>query len=158
TKTTSLPRKSSSDLENTDLLQKNKIIILGSEIKRLLPRLHNLHFKLTFDDQIQDVLMFPPSLYNYLINDVGRKVILVLNKVDLVAPEVVIAWRHYFQTTYSSLPVVIFASNPPQTKSLLKSCEEIMINSVDEINLKTVSVYVNILMVYQHSPAVAKTQ
>ncbi|KAL9919341.1 LOW QUALITY PROTEIN: protein peste-like [Glossina fuscipes fuscipes] len=29
-KTTSLPRKSSSDLENTDLLQKNKIIILGS--------------------------------------------------------------------------------------------------------------------------------
>ncbi|KAL9923793.1 diaphanous related formin 1 isoform 4-T4 [Glossina fuscipes fuscipes] len=25
------------------------------EIKRLLPRLHNLHFKLTFDDQMQDV-------------------------------------------------------------------------------------------------------
>lgn len=29
-KTTSLPRKSSSDLENTDLLQKNKTTIIGS--------------------------------------------------------------------------------------------------------------------------------
>lgn len=35
----------------------NKILFISipGEIKRLLPRLHNLHFKLTFDDQMQDV-------------------------------------------------------------------------------------------------------
>uniref|UniRef100_A0A1B0ASA8 Guanine nucleotide-binding protein-like 1 n=1 Tax=Glossina palpalis gambiensis TaxID=67801 RepID=A0A1B0ASA8_9MUSC len=99
---------------------------------------------------VDQALMFPPSLYNYLINDVGKKVILVLNKVDLVAPEVVIAWRHYFQTTYSSLPVVIFASNPPQNKkgnqqrrrmnykrsiegvyNIFKECEKIVKSDLD---------------------------
>lgn len=60
--------------------------------------------------------MFPPALYDYIVNKIGKHAILVLNKVDLVAPEVVVAWRSYFKETYPALPVVIFASNPQQSK------------------------------------------
>ncbi|KAI8125722.1 hypothetical protein FF38_08895 [Lucilia cuprina] len=62
-------------------------------------------------------LMFPPALYDHIINKLGKHAILILNKVDLVAPEVVVAWRDYFKTTYPGLPVVIFASNPAQAKN-----------------------------------------
>uniref|UniRef100_A0A1I8P0L4 Guanine nucleotide-binding protein-like 1 n=1 Tax=Stomoxys calcitrans TaxID=35570 RepID=A0A1I8P0L4_STOCA len=61
-------------------------------------------------------LMFPPYLYDYIVNKIGKQAILILNKVDLVAPEVVVAWRCYFHETYPGLPVVIFASNPLQSK------------------------------------------
>ncbi|TMW42856.1 hypothetical protein DOY81_012062 [Sarcophaga bullata] len=61
-------------------------------------------------------LMFPPALYDHIVNKMNKHAILILNKVDLVAPEVVVAWREYFKTTYPGLPVVIFASNPAQAK------------------------------------------
>uniref|UniRef100_A0A1A9X0T7 Guanine nucleotide-binding protein-like 1 n=1 Tax=Glossina brevipalpis TaxID=37001 RepID=A0A1A9X0T7_9MUSC len=102
------------------------------------------------DVRYAQALMFPPSLYKHLVTDVGKKVILVLNKVDLVAPEIVIAWRQYFLTTYHSLPVVIFASNIPQNKkgtqqrrrinykrsiegvyNIFKECEKIVQNDLD---------------------------
>lgn len=60
--------------------------------------------------------MFPPALYDHIINKLGKHAILILNKVDLVAPEAVVAWRDYFKTTYPGLPLVIFASNPNQAK------------------------------------------
>lgn len=56
--------------------------------------------------------MFPPSLYNYITNDLGKKAILILNKIDLVEPEIVLAWKDYFITTYPNLSVVLFASCP----------------------------------------------
>lgn len=63
-------------------------------------------------------LMFPPSLYEHIVNKLGKKAILILNKVDLVVPEVVVAWRYYFMDKYPQLPIVLFASNPPnRTKS-----------------------------------------
>ncbi|KAL7739038.1 hypothetical protein ACLKA6_001946 [Drosophila palustris] len=55
-------------------------------------------------------LMFPPSLYDYIINTLKKHAIVVFNKVDLVAPEAVVAWRHYFNERYPELPVVLFAS------------------------------------------------
>ncbi|XP_037958784.1 guanine nucleotide-binding protein-like 1 [Teleopsis dalmanni] len=55
-------------------------------------------------------LMFPPSLYNYIVQTLKKHAILVLNKVDLVEPDVVVAWRHYFLEKYPQLPVVLFAS------------------------------------------------
>ena len=60
--------------------------------------------------------MFPPALYDHIVNKMDKHAILILNKVDLVAPEVVVAWREYFKKTYPGLPVVIFASNPAQAK------------------------------------------
>ncbi|XP_073825287.1 nucleostemin 4 [Musca autumnalis] len=95
-------------------------------------------------------LMFPPSLYDYIVNKIGKHAILVLNKVDLVAPEVVVAWRSYFKETYPGLPVVIFASNPQQSKkgtqqsrrmnykrgiegvyNIFKECQKIVQSEVD---------------------------
>ncbi|XP_058987316.1 guanine nucleotide-binding protein-like 1 [Musca domestica] len=95
-------------------------------------------------------LMFPPSLYDYIVNKIGKHAILVLNKVDLVAPEVVVAWRSYFRETYPGLPVVIFASNPQQSKkgtqqsrrlnykrgiegvhNIFKECQKIVQSEVD---------------------------
>ncbi|XP_062143090.1 guanine nucleotide-binding protein-like 1 [Drosophila sulfurigaster albostrigata] len=55
-------------------------------------------------------LMFPPSLYDYIIKTLKKHAIVVFNKVDLVAPEAVVAWRHYFNERYPELPVVLFAS------------------------------------------------
>ncbi|EDW64519.1 guanine nucleotide-binding protein-like 1 [Drosophila virilis] len=55
-------------------------------------------------------LMFPPSLYDYIIHTLKKHAIVVFNKVDLVAPEAVVAWRHYFNEHYPELPIVLFAS------------------------------------------------
>lgn len=57
-------------------------------------------------------LMFPPSLYQY-INDCGKQMILVLNKIDYLAtPEVVLAWRQYFKAQYPNLEILAFTSFP----------------------------------------------
>ncbi|TDG42500.1 hypothetical protein AWZ03_011085 [Drosophila navojoa] len=55
-------------------------------------------------------LMFPPSLYDYIIHTIKKQAIVIFNKVDLVAAEAVVAWRHYFNERYPELPVVLFAS------------------------------------------------
>lgn len=55
-------------------------------------------------------LQFPPSLYTYIIRTLKKNAIVILNKVDLVEPEAVIAWRQYFNKLYPELPVVLFAS------------------------------------------------
>lgn len=56
--------------------------------------------------------MFPPSLYNYVTEDLGKGMILVINKVDLVQPEAVLAWKRYFQQTYKDIKIVLFTSYP----------------------------------------------
>ena len=56
--------------------------------------------------------MFPPSLYHYVINDLRKQVILVLNKIDLAAPEVIVAWKHYFESEYKDIHIVLFTSYP----------------------------------------------
>lgn len=56
-------------------------------------------------------LMFPPSLYNY-IRGCGKDMILVLNKIDLVAPEVTVAWKSYFTEHYPNIHIVTFTSFP----------------------------------------------
>ncbi|EDW13518.1 guanine nucleotide-binding protein-like 1 [Drosophila mojavensis] len=55
-------------------------------------------------------LMFPPSLYDYIIHTIKKQAIVIFNKVDLVAAEAVVAWRHYFNERYPELPIVLFAS------------------------------------------------
>lgn len=55
--------------------------------------------------------MFPPSLYTYITETLKKQAVLILNKVDLVAPQTILAWKAYFKETYPELPVIIFASN-----------------------------------------------
>uniref|UniRef100_A0A2A4JVQ8 Guanine nucleotide-binding protein-like 1 n=1 Tax=Heliothis virescens TaxID=7102 RepID=A0A2A4JVQ8_HELVI len=56
-------------------------------------------------------MMFPPSLYTY-IQEQNKHMILVLNKIDLVPPSVVAAWRQYLSGRYPALSVLYFTSCP----------------------------------------------
>lgn len=57
-------------------------------------------------------LMFPPSVYDYVTKDLGKEMILVLNKIDLVPANLVLAWKKYFRSKYSNLKIVMFTSCP----------------------------------------------
>ncbi|XP_075897036.1 guanine nucleotide-binding protein-like 1 [Nelusetta ayraudi] len=65
------------------------------------------------------VLQFPPSLYNYITEDLKKHVVLVLNKADLCPPALVIAWKHYMMSQFPSLEIVCFTSHPGQPYSTL---------------------------------------
>lgn len=55
--------------------------------------------------------MFPPSLYTY-VRSLGKDMIVVLNKVDLVPPSLAIAWKHALIDKYPELQVTFFSSCP----------------------------------------------
>ncbi|CAB3238224.1 unnamed protein product [Arctia plantaginis] len=57
-------------------------------------------------------MMFPPSLYKYIVEDEKKDMILVLNKIDLVPASVVCAWKEFLTKTYPGLKVVYFTSCP----------------------------------------------
>ncbi|KAK6627312.1 hypothetical protein RUM44_009789 [Polyplax serrata] len=58
------------------------------------------------------VFMFPPTLYKYVCEELKKDMILVLNKIDLVPPELIVAWKHYFLQHYPTLKIVTFTSLP----------------------------------------------
>ncbi|EGC38867.1 hypothetical protein DICPUDRAFT_148454 [Dictyostelium purpureum] len=53
---------------------------------------------------------FPPSLYNYIHEELKKPMILVLNKTDLVNKRIIEAWINYFTKNYPSLKVICFSS------------------------------------------------
>nr|XP_026486416.1 guanine nucleotide-binding protein-like 1 [Vanessa tameamea]XP_026486417.1 guanine nucleotide-binding protein-like 1 [Vanessa tameamea] len=57
-------------------------------------------------------MMFPPSLYEYVVNDQKKNMILVLNKIDLVPASVVAAWKDFLTKRCPGLRVVYFTSCP----------------------------------------------
>lgn len=56
--------------------------------------------------------MFPPSIYKYVCEEMKKKMILVLNKIDLAPPDLTVAWKHYFLKHYPTLKIVTFTSLP----------------------------------------------
>lgn len=56
--------------------------------------------------------MFPPSLFEYVTKELHKNMIVVMNKVDLVEPTKVLAWKKYFEEVYPEVPVVLFTSYP----------------------------------------------
>ena len=58
------------------------------------------------------VLMFPPYLYKYVVDDLEKDMILVLNKIDLAPPSLVLAWREYLKNHYPQLNILMFTSYP----------------------------------------------
>lgn len=58
------------------------------------------------------VLMFPPYIYRYITRDLGKDMILILNKIDLAPPSLVVAWREYFKKHYPQLHILMFTSYP----------------------------------------------
>ncbi|XP_076272260.1 nucleostemin 4 isoform X2 [Rhynchophorus ferrugineus] len=57
-------------------------------------------------------VMFPPSLYQYVTEELKKDFILVLNKIDLAPAPLVAAWKHYFQQKYPLLKLCMFTSLP----------------------------------------------
>ncbi|KAI8820464.1 uncharacterized protein EV422DRAFT_71133 [Fimicolochytrium jonesii] len=55
------------------------------------------------------VLHFPPSLYDYVVKDLKRKLVLVFNKIDLVTSETLEAWTIYFRATFPELIIASFS-------------------------------------------------
>ena len=55
---------------------------------------------------------FPPALYDYIVNERKKHFILVLNKCDLIAPELSVSWKRYFTKKFPELHVIFFTSFP----------------------------------------------
>ena len=58
------------------------------------------------------VIHFCPALYSFVVNEMKKSVILVLNKADVAPVELVTAWKLYFQEKYPLLRIVCFTSRP----------------------------------------------
>lgn len=57
-------------------------------------------------------LHFVPDLYHYVTDELGKGVVLALNKCDLVPMEVLEAWKDVFKRTYPKLSFALFSSFP----------------------------------------------
>ena len=55
---------------------------------------------------------FCPALYNYVVNEMQKHIIVVLNKVDAAPVELVMAWKMYLKQQYTRLHIVCFTSRP----------------------------------------------
>lgn len=53
---------------------------------------------------------FPPALYNFVVKDLKKPLILVLTKADLVPTDNVVKWTQYFTDTFPGLHVVSYCS------------------------------------------------
>ncbi|XP_078685734.1 guanine nucleotide-binding protein-like 1 [Branchiostoma floridae x Branchiostoma belcheri] len=60
------------------------------------------------------VLHFSPALYDYVTSELGKSIVLVLNKIDLAPPALVVAWRSYFKVKFPQVEVVCFTSFPKE--------------------------------------------
>jgi len=58
------------------------------------------------------IFHFPVALYKYITEELKKPLILVLNKIDMVPPEVVDAWKNYFISKFPQLKIVIFSTHP----------------------------------------------
>ncbi|BFZ05618.1 hypothetical protein BsWGS_08657 [Bradybaena similaris] len=58
------------------------------------------------------VVHIPPSLITYLLKDLHRSVVIILNKVDFVPTVLALSWKQYLQAVYPGIHVVFFSSYP----------------------------------------------
>ncbi|KAJ1648755.1 hypothetical protein IWQ61_009948 [Dispira simplex] len=56
------------------------------------------------------LLHFPPSLYQYVVHHLKKKLLVVFSKVDMVAPVTVKAWIQFFADQFPEVVVVPYAS------------------------------------------------
>lgn len=69
------------------------------------------------------VLHMSPALYHLVTHDLGKSIIIVLNKVDLAPPPLVIAWKTFLREKYSKVHIVLFTSYP--SEALIKGGSEV---------------------------------
>ncbi|KAJ3344341.1 Guanine nucleotide-binding-like protein 1 [Gonapodya sp. JEL0774] len=56
---------------------------------------------------------FNPSLYDHVVHELRKPIVLVLNKVDLVGRHTVQAWRDYLQKLYPMINIAECSCRPP---------------------------------------------
>lgn len=59
-------------------------------------------------------LHFVPDLYTHVTQELGKGMILALNKVDLVSKNVLNAWKEYFAQRYPKMAITTFTSFPDE--------------------------------------------
>ncbi|XP_041269280.1 guanine nucleotide-binding protein-like 1 [Onychostruthus taczanowskii] len=67
---------------------------------------------LVIADARHPALGVPPALATHVTQDLGKGLILILNKVDLAPPAVAVAWSHLLRARYSPARVVPFCTAP----------------------------------------------
>lgn len=68
---------------------------------------------------------FPPSLYAYVVHQMKKPFVLVINKIDLIPRTTLLQWYDYFNAEYPGVLVIFFSSFPnPQTVT----CEDFDLN------------------------------
>ena len=55
------------------------------------------------DNELEVVILF---------QDLNKDVVVILNKIDLVPPEVSIAWKHYLHNKFPQLHIVLYTNDP----------------------------------------------
>jgi ribosome biogenesis GTPase A len=76
---------------------------------------------------------FPPSLYNYLVNELKKPMILILNKCDLVSENHIESWKNFFQENYPKLHCLTFSSFKNSKKSVNQEEVKMIWNKLSEI-------------------------
>ena len=61
---------------------------------------------------------FPPSLYRHVTEDLKKRVIVVVNKVDLAPAPLVAAWIKHFRQRFPAIRIVCFSSCPMTDEEL----------------------------------------
>lgn len=59
---------------------------------------------------------FSPALYDHITKDLGKQVVLILNKIDLAHPSLVAAWQCYMREKFPELHIILFSSFPTHTE------------------------------------------
>ena len=65
---------------------------------------------LLVSDARHPLFHFPPSLYHYVVDELGKDMILVVNKVDLIDSAIIVSWKEYFSQRFPKLNILEFAS------------------------------------------------
>lgn len=71
-------------------------------------------------------LHFVPDLYHYVTDQLGKGMVLALNKCDLVPEDVLLAWKRYFQTHYPGMAIAMFSSFPDAKLAPSKDNSELL--------------------------------
>ena len=70
----------------------------------------------------QPVFHFPPALYDFVVKKHHKPLLVVLNKIDLVAHDVVDAWVEYFHKLFPGIHTIPFSNYPMDRSATEGSC------------------------------------